>query len=171
MTPVVYSMRVGESHRLRSSAQKLMRRRAVEVAADAASPSPVTAKQMMAVLNAMSSSPVAQFIRSCSTQQKLMLTALVRCVRREGVPEIPWRNLRTDHDALTRSLMDSNDLLSSSELALIFGSLVASHALTHAYHPHHNAEERKVALGMEVSEVGRVLMNEGDTWRRALAGT
>ena len=32
-------------------------------------------------------------------------------------------------------------------------------------------DDRKVALGMEIGEVGRVLMNEGDAWRRALAGT
>lgn len=55
------------------------------------SPHPVTAKEMMGVLNQMSSSPVALFVKSCSEQQKMMLAAMVRCVRREGVPEIQWR--------------------------------------------------------------------------------
>ena len=118
----------------------------------------------------MSSSPVATFVKDCSTQQKMMMAAMVRCVRREGLPEIPWRSVRSDHDALTRSLVDSNDLLSASELALTFTSLIASHALVSAHDIHKAVEDRKVALGMEIGEVGRVLMNEGDTWRRALAG-
>lgn len=54
-------------------------------------PHPVTAREMMAVLNQMSSSPVALFVKSCSEQQKMMLASMVRCVRREGVPEIQWR--------------------------------------------------------------------------------
>ena len=54
-------------------------------------PHPVTAKEMMGVLNQMSSSPVALFLKQCSQQQKLRLAAVVRCVRREGLPEIPWR--------------------------------------------------------------------------------
>jgi origin recognition complex subunit 1 len=31
-------------------------------------------------------------------------------------------------------------------------------------------DDRRVALGMEIGEVGRVLMGEGEGWRRALAG-
>jgi len=54
----------------------------------------VTAKEMMVVLNLMSSSPVALFLKQCSVQQKMMMAAMVRCVRREGVPEIPWRAVR-----------------------------------------------------------------------------
>jgi origin recognition complex subunit 1 len=78
--------------------------------------------------------------------------------------------VRADHDALTRSLLERNDLLSNSELALIFSSLLATHAVTWAFDIHKALDDRKVALGMEIGEVGRVLMNEGDAWRRALAG-
>ena len=65
----------------------------MEVALEAktSDPHPVTAKEMMAVLNLMSSSPVAMFVKQCTQQQKMMMAAVVRCVRREGVPEIPWR--------------------------------------------------------------------------------
>ncbi|GFZ49562.1 Origin recognition complex subunit 1 [Saitozyma sp. JCM 24511] len=148
-------------------------RRAVEVALEtkSATPHPVTPKEMMAVLNQMSSSPVAMFVKSCSAQQKMMMAAVVRCVRREGIPEITWRSVRADHDALTRSLLESNDLLSPSELSLVFTSLIASHALTWAFDAHKAVDDRKVALGMEIGEVGRVLMGEGEGWRRALAGT
>lgn len=131
---------------------------------------PVTARDMVSVLNAMSSSPVAMYLKSCSVQQKMLLAALVRCVRREGVPEIPWRALRQDHDALTRALLESNDLLSDAELALVRTSLVAAHALTAAPDSYRSMEDRRLALGMEIGEVGRVLMNEGEAWRRALAG-
>jgi origin recognition complex subunit 1 len=68
-------------------------------------------------------------------------------------------------------LLESNDLLSPSELALVFASLLASHALTWAYDAHKAVDERKVALGMEIGEVGRVWMGDGEGWRRALAGT
>jgi origin recognition complex subunit 1 len=72
---------------------------------------------------------------------------------------------------LTRSLLESNDLLSGSELGLVFSSLLATHAVVWGYEPNKALDDRKVALGMEIGEVGRVLMNEGDDWRRALAGT
>lgn len=143
-------------------------RRAVEVIQGAGV---VGARDMAAVLNAMSSSPVALFIKACAPQQKMMLAAMVRCVRREGVPEIAWRALRADHDALMRALAESGELLSDSELALVRASLLASHALTASPDLYRGGEERRVALGMEIGEVGRVLMNEGDAWRRALAGT
>ncbi|ORY35566.1 P-loop containing nucleoside triphosphate hydrolase protein [Naematelia encephala] len=146
-------------------------RRAVEVALETTPPHPVTPKEMMAVLNAMSSSPVALFVKQCSVQQKMMMAAVVRCVRREGIPEIPWKSVRTDHDNLTRSLLDTNDILSTSELALVLSSLLATHALTCAWDLHKILDDRKVALGMEIGEVGRVLMGEGEAWRRALAGT
>ena len=66
--------------------------------------------------------------------------------------------------------MESSDLLSPSELLLVFTSLLASHALTAAMDPKLSLDDRKVALGMEIGEVGRVLMAEGEGWRRALAG-
>jgi origin recognition complex subunit 1 len=71
----------------------LIDRRAVEVTLESTSPHSVTPKEMMAVLNLMSSSPVAMFVKNCSTQQKVMLASVVRCVRREGIAEIPWRNV------------------------------------------------------------------------------
>lgn len=130
----------------------------------------VTARDMVQVLNAMSSSPVAMYLKTCSVQQKMLLAALVRCVRREGVPEITWKALRQDHDALTRALLERNDLLSDAELGLVRSSLVATHALTAAPDNYRSMEDRRLALGMEIGEVGRVLMNEGEGWRRALAG-
>ncbi len=42
------------------------------------------------VLKALTSSPVALFIKQCSVYEKIMLAAVLRCVRREGVPEVSW---------------------------------------------------------------------------------
>ncbi|WVW85627.1 hypothetical protein I302_107665 [Kwoniella bestiolae CBS 10118] len=151
-------------------------------------PHPVTAKEMMSVLQAMSQSPVSKFIGGCSIQQKLMLCSLVRCIRREGIHEISWRNLKGDFDNLSRSFnifentssialntegglgVEDNILLSNSELNIILSSLLSSHALICGIEVYRSIEERKVALGMEIGETGRVLMNEGESWRRALAG-
>ena len=58
---------------------------------------PVTAKEMMSILNQMSSSPVALFLKQCSDQQKMMMVAVVRCIRREGIPEIPWIAVSHSH--------------------------------------------------------------------------
>ncbi|WVQ68072.1 uncharacterized protein L199_006278 [Kwoniella botswanensis] len=156
------------------------------------SPHPVTAKEMMSVLQAMSQSPVSKFIGGCSIQQKMMLCSLVRCIRREGLHEINWRNVKIDFDNLSRSFNifenttisinnnnnnnqdggvdDGNVLLSNSELNLILSSLLSSHALVIGTDPYKSMEDRKVVLGMEIGETGRVLMGEGESWRRALAG-
>ena len=78
--------------------------------------------------------------------------------------------VRSDHDNLLRAISDSNDILSHSELYLVFNSLIASHALTCSNERYKNMEDRKVALGLDGNEVGRVLMAEGDRWSQALAG-
>ncbi|WWC90716.1 uncharacterized protein L201_005653 [Kwoniella dendrophila CBS 6074] len=158
-------------------------------------PHPVTAKEMMLVLQAMSSSPVSKFIGSCSIQQKMMLASLIRCIRRQGLNEIKWKNLKLDFDNLSRSFkifestssitinndkqgqeedIDNTDniLLSNSELFIVLTSLISSQALitSSMNEPYKSQEDKKFALNLEIGELGRVLMNEGESWRRALAG-
>jgi len=58
---------------------------------------PVTIRDMSAVLKAMTSSPVALFIKHCSLHQKMMLAAMLRCIRREGISEIAWRSVSPNH--------------------------------------------------------------------------
>lgn len=150
-------------------------RRAVEVAMETAKQNrapkkAVTIREMSGVLRAMTSSPIALYIKQCSLHQKMMLAAMLRCIRREGVPEISWRSLRADHDNLIRSISDSNDILNHAELFLVFSSLVASHALTCSNEKYRHMDDRKVAMGLDSNEVGRVLMGEGDRWNQVLAG-
>ncbi len=79
--------------------------------------------------------------------------------------------MRSDHDNLLRAISDSNDILTNPELYLAFTSLLASHALTYDSHEKHKSmEDRKLALGMDANEVGRVLMAEGERWSQVLAG-
>lgn len=73
-------------------------RRAVEVTIETSKDTglprkPVTIREMSAVLKAMTSSPVALFIKQCSLHQKMMMAAMLRCIRREGVSEISWRSV------------------------------------------------------------------------------
>lgn len=58
-----------------------------------AAPKPVTIKDMAGVLKAMTSSPIAMFVKQCSLHQKMMLAAMLRCIRREGLSEIAWRSV------------------------------------------------------------------------------
>ncbi|ODN78741.1 hypothetical protein L202_04304 [Cryptococcus amylolentus CBS 6039] len=144
-------------------------------------PQPVTSRQMNAVLIIMSSSPTAKFIQACSLQQKVMLAAVVRCVMRQGLSEVSWKSVKDDHDALTRNLLADTTtgeagvaadaaLLSNAELAIVLSGLTSSHALLCSTDLSKGLDERKIALGMEVREVGTALTNEGDDWRRVMAG-
>jgi origin recognition complex subunit 1 len=56
-------------------------------------PAVVSVKDMQMVLKALTSSPVALFLKQCTVYEKIMLAAVLRCVRREGVPEISWLNV------------------------------------------------------------------------------
>ncbi|WWC71564.1 uncharacterized protein I206_105522 [Kwoniella pini CBS 10737] len=172
-------------------------------------PHPVTAKEMMLILNSMSNSTISKFINECSINQKMLLTCLIRCIRREGINEIFWKNLKNDFDNLLKSfnffgekgqendfirIIDVNEneeeennynynnntnlLLSNSELLIILNSLISSHALIINNNNNNNQQEqqfkifdeKKIILGLEIGECGRVLINQGENWRRALAG-
>ena len=47
------------------------------------------------VIKLMQNSPTAAFLRGCSLHERLMLAALVKCVKREGVEEIKWGEVRS----------------------------------------------------------------------------
>lgn len=80
-------------------------RRAVEVAIssavssgnskDGTKPQPVKMRQISAVLAEMSRNPTAQFVRSCSLYEKVMLAAVVRGIRKTGVGELEWGRVRS----------------------------------------------------------------------------
>ena len=42
----------------------------------------------------MQNSPTAAYLRDCSFHERLMLASMVKCIKREGVDEIKWREVR-----------------------------------------------------------------------------
>jgi hypothetical protein len=47
------------------------------------------------VIKVMQNSPTAAYLRECSFHEKMMLAALVKCIKREGVEEIKWGDVRS----------------------------------------------------------------------------
>lgn len=68
------------------------RRRAVELV----EPDKRTARtdDVKRVIKDMQNSPTAAYLRELSFHERLMLAALLRCVKREGVEEIKWGDVR-----------------------------------------------------------------------------
>ena len=42
----------------------------------------------------MQNSPTAAYVRECSFHERMMLAALLKCIKREGVEEIKWSEVR-----------------------------------------------------------------------------
>ncbi len=63
-------------------------RRAVELVLG--SKGTVKAPQVKEVVQMMQNSPTAAYLRALSLHERLMLTSLIKCIKREGVEEIKW---------------------------------------------------------------------------------
>ncbi|KAH9921247.1 P-loop containing nucleoside triphosphate hydrolase protein [Epithele typhae] len=130
------------------------------------------------VIKEMQNSPTAAYLRELSFHERVMLAALVKCVRKEGVEEIQWGMLQRQHTLLQNLLAtDSGDddcsrRLGASEFWLVLDSLLASHAViceNGAVVARKAENERRVALNLEYAEVERVLGDVGGAkWRNAL---
>ncbi|KAI5120698.1 hypothetical protein M0805_007661 [Coniferiporia weirii] len=136
------------------------------------------------VITLMQSSHTAAFLSDCSLHERIMLAALLKCVRREGVDEVRWDDLQRQHLLYTDLLTNAGDSTrkpSPSELRLVLDSLLASHAVlaedtlsrgtgAGAAGAGRRAEgERRVVLNVEQGEVQRVLGDMGGArWKGAL---
>ncbi|KAI0787282.1 P-loop containing nucleoside triphosphate hydrolase protein [Fomes fomentarius] len=129
------------------------------------------------VIKEMQNSPTAAYLRELSFHERLMLAALMKCVRKEGVEEIKWSEVQHQHIVYLNLL--SNDAEgdparrpSADELTLVLDSLLASHALIceDGVAIARKAEgERRIALNLEYAEVERILGEVGGLrWRNAL---
>lgn len=47
------------------------------------------------VIKVMQNSPTAAYLRECSLHERMMLAALLKVIRREGVEEVRWGDVRT----------------------------------------------------------------------------
>ncbi|RPD52623.1 hypothetical protein L227DRAFT_589631 [Lentinus tigrinus ALCF2SS1-6] len=129
------------------------------------------------VIKDMQNSPTAAYLRELSFHERLMLAALIKCVRKEGVEEIKWSELQHQHIVYVNLLAndaegDPSRRPSSDELVLVLNALLASHALIcedGAAVARKAEDERRVALNLEYVEIERVLGEiGGPRWRNAL---
>ncbi|KAL1713237.1 P-loop containing nucleoside triphosphate hydrolase protein [Schizophyllum commune] len=130
------------------------------------------------VIKLMQNSPTAAFLRGCSLHERLMLAALVKCVKREGVEEIKWGEVQNQHLNYLESLSghdESTRRPSATELASVLGTLVASRAMLvedSAGALRKSQAERRVVLNLEQGEVERVLSEVGgQRWKNVLSAS
>jgi len=156
-------------------------------------------RDVQAALSAMQKNPTAAFVSGCSLHERIMLAAVVRCVKREGVEEIRWSEVRLtfyyyfnhrhmgspnvrvqiqdQHIAYTPTLgvAISTRIPTPSDLTLVLDSLVCSRAVlvedgAGGVRSKKPACERRVMMNLEMGEVERVLGELGGTaWKQALA--
>ena len=69
-----------------------MNRRAVELVQPKGRP--VVIEDVKTVVNAMQNSPTAAFLKECSLHEQIMLASILKCVKRLGVEEIKWDDVR-----------------------------------------------------------------------------
>ncbi|KAJ2916784.1 hypothetical protein MD484_g3647, partial [Candolleomyces efflorescens] len=135
------------------------------------------ASHVQKIMSIMQSSPTAGYLQDCSLHERIMLAALTKCVKREGVEEIKWSDVQYQHlnyiGALTGS--DSSRKPSVAELTMVLDSLVASRAIlledgaTVARKP---TGERRLLLNIDQIEVERVLSDVGgQAWKNALGAS
>ena len=64
-----------------------------------------------------------EFLRSLSLHERILLAALLKCVRRTGVFEIPWADVSHQHHLYSGVFADSAPLLRELEVYLTLCSL------------------------------------------------
>ncbi|KAI1786444.1 P-loop containing nucleoside triphosphate hydrolase protein [Ganoderma leucocontextum] len=135
---------------------------------------PARTDDVKAVIKDMQNSPTAAFLRELGFHERLVLAALVKCVRREGVEEIKWAEVENQHRIYLNLLAEDEPRRrpSADELAHVLDALLSSHALIAeegAAVARRPEGERRVALNLEYVEVERVLGEVGGAkWRNAL---
>ncbi|KAH9023304.1 hypothetical protein EDB85DRAFT_1870813 [Lactarius pseudohatsudake] len=101
------------------------------------------------VIRDLQNSPTAAFLRALALHERILLVALLECVCRTGVDEIPWADVRHQHH-LYAGVLD----------ALLVACVVLSEA----------RGARRIVLDLEPAEVERVLGEVGgQQWRNMLA--
>ncbi|OCH85430.1 P-loop containing nucleoside triphosphate hydrolase protein [Obba rivulosa] len=128
------------------------------------------------VIKEMQNSPTAAYLRDLSFHERLMLAAMLKCIKKEGVEEIKWGEVQRQHVTYLNILAGDDEPArrpTAGELGMVLESLLASRAMicedgvVAARKPE---EERRVALNLEHSEIERVLGEVGGMrWKNALS--
>lgn len=147
------------------------------------------------VIKVMQNSPTAAFLKECSLHERIMLAALAKCIKRDGVDEVKWGDVSADsiyklecyphivffskvrrQHLIYMAVFPSNDEPSRKpnlgELDMVLDSLSTTRALfveEGVLVARKADEDRKIALGLEMGEVERVLGEVGGSrWKNAL---
>ena len=146
------------------------------------------------VISAMQNSPTAGYLQDLSLHERIMLAAVLKCVKREGVEEVKWGDVshcfsldaahtysfsvlqvQHQHVIYTSILTGDDDPTRKptfAELNGVLDSLAASRAILiedGAAAQRKPVGERKVMLNLEQIEVERVLSEiGGQMWKNAL---
>ena len=115
------------------------------------------------VIRNLQNSPTSAFLRSLSLHERILLAALLRCVRRAGVGEIPWADVSHQHTLYSGVFADSVPV--QRELEGVLDALLAARVVLSEARG-----ARRVMLNLEQVEVERVLGEVGgQQWRNILA--
>ncbi|EKM58737.1 uncharacterized protein PHACADRAFT_207509 [Phanerochaete carnosa HHB-10118-sp] len=127
------------------------------------------------VIRDMQNSPTAAYLRELSFHERLLLAAILRCVRREGVDEVRWADIQHQHllhVPVLAGVADATNRPTREELLMVLESLAASRAVLCEDGPQatrKSEDDRRVMLNLESSEVERVLGEVGGVrWRNVL---
>jgi origin recognition complex subunit 1 len=112
------------------------------------------------IIRNLQNSPTTAYLRSLSLHERIFLAALLRCIRRTGVCEIPWADVSHQHYLYAGVFADSAPL--PRELEGVLYTLIAARVVL--------AETRRVVLNLEQAKVECVLGEVGgQQWRNMLA--
>lgn len=153
-------------------------------------------REVKEVISAMQNSPTAGYLQELSLHERIMLAAVLKCVKKEGVEEVKWGDVRPISDIEFRRMLiyslfvyqvqhqhviytsiltgddDPTRKPTFAELNEVLDSLIASRAMLiedGAAAQRKPAGERKVVLNLEQIEVERVLSEiGGQMWKNAL---
>ncbi|KAI0260462.1 P-loop containing nucleoside triphosphate hydrolase protein [Gloeopeniophorella convolvens] len=115
------------------------------------------------VIRELQNSPTAALLRSLSLHERVLLAALLKCVRRTGVDEIPWADLQHQHHLYCGSLADRAPV--ARELEGVLDALLAARVVLSEARG-----ARRIVLNLEQTEAERVLGEVGgQPWRTLLA--
>lgn len=151
-------------------------------------------REVREVISVMQNSPTAGYLRDLSLHERIMLAAVLKCVKREGVEEVKWGDVshcflwdlvftcsflvlqvQHQHIIYTSILTGDDDPTRKptfAELNGVLDSLIASRAILiedGGAAQRKPVDERKVVLNLEQIEVERVLSEiGGQMWKNAL---
>ena len=115
------------------------------------------------VIRDLQNSPTAAFLRALALHERILLAALLKCMRRTGVDEIPWADVRHQHHLYAGVFADCAP--APRELEGVLDALLAARVVLSEARG-----ARRIVLNLEPAEVERVLGEVGgQQWRNMLA--